>query len=215
MSKLMSQAAAPSTRPPASRKTRTKRPDTKGFGVPNVIDPHHFVVEVPSSSRGDVVIRESFGLRQSAGAGTDEIVRCILPRAKWTAISNEVKRHFNERLRAEGMRTSRWSAGENGVNRMLGKELVVLAWAIELADNKVLGRAVRNWMGLKPEERWWLFMMTAAASGRSEHTLRGWRMALFHALTENPDSMDLTKLSSSPARNVVRPDDQLSLLEQF
>lgn len=211
----MSLAAAPSSGHSASRKTRAKRPDTKGFGVPNVIDPHHFVVDIPSSSRSDVVIRESFGLRHSACAGMDEIVRCILPRAKWTAISNEVKRHFNERLRAEGMRTSRWSAGENGVNRMLGKELVVLAWAIELAEDKVLGRAVRNWMGLKPEERWWLFTMTAAASGRAEDTQRGWRMALFHALTENPDSMDLTKLSSSPARNVVRPDDQLSLLEQF
>src|SRR3546814_10989873 len=111
------------------------------------------------------------------------------------------------------MRSSRWSVGENLVNRMLGKELVVLAWAIEGADDKVLGRAVRNWIGLKPPERWWLFTMTAAASGRAEDGQRGWRMALFYALTENPDEMDLTQDRLDSPRAVERDERQFSLLD--
>ena len=199
----------------ASGARRSSRPDTRGFGVPNAVDPHRFVVDIPSSSRGEIVIREIFGLRASACAGTDEIVRVRLPRSKWAAISAELRRHFNERLRAEGMRPSRWTAGENLVNRMLGKELVVLAWAIERADDKVLGRALRNWLGLRPPERWWLFTMTAAASGRAEDGHRGWRMALFHALTENPDEMDLAGMRPAPERPAAREDKQFSLLEQF
>ena len=48
------------------------------------------------------------------------------------------------------------------------------------------GNAVRNWIGLRPEERWWLYTITAAATGRPEHADIGWRKALRFALTENP-----------------------------
>ena len=46
--------------------------------------------------------------------------------------------------------------------------------------------AIRNWVGLRPEERWWLFAVTAAATGWPEHADVGWRKALRFALTENP-----------------------------
>ncbi|MGI4764622.1 MAG: DUF3780 domain-containing protein, partial [Janthinobacterium lividum] len=35
---------------------------TIGFGVPNDIDPHHFVVEVPADKANPVLITEHFGL---------------------------------------------------------------------------------------------------------------------------------------------------------
>jgi hypothetical protein len=41
-------------------------------------------------------------------------------------------------------------------------------------------------VGLRPEERWWLFTVTAAATGFPEHADIGWRKALRFALTENP-----------------------------
>lgn len=66
---------------------------------------------------------------------------------------------------------------------------MVLAWAIEDADPGTIPLAVENWLGLRPEERWWLFTMTNAATG---HAIRdrnkGWRKALRFALTENPVS---------------------------
>lgn len=200
-----------------ARRAKPAPRDTRGFGVPNVVDPHHFVVEIPAAARGDVEVREIFGVRQSGsvGGGMDEVVRAIVERWKWSAISSEVKRHFNERLRSEGMKTARFAAGENMVNRLLGKELCVLAWAIEHAEEAVIGRAVRNWLGLSPAERWWLYSMTAAASGRAEDGDRGWRKALHFALTENPDEMELAgRIAARKTRRKVG-DDQLSLLQEF
>ena len=70
---------------------------------------------------------------------------------------------------------------------MLGKELTVLAWAIEDADPSTVPTAIANWQGLAAEERWWLYTMTAAATGNYlAGRGRGWRKALRYALTENP-----------------------------
>ncbi|MCI0529792.1 MAG: DUF3780 domain-containing protein, partial [Nitrospira sp.] len=75
------------------------------------------------------------------------------------------------------------------VSRLLGKELVLLAWAIEDADPTLIPIAVKNWLGLKPEERWWLFTMTNAATGHAINGRnKGWRKAVRYALTENPVS---------------------------
>ena len=37
---------------------------------------------------------------------------------------------------------------------------------------------------LRPEERWWLFAMTAAEAGLPEDGERGWRRALYAALSD-------------------------------
>ncbi|MEF2554632.1 DUF3780 domain-containing protein [Aurantimonas sp. A2-1-M11] len=34
----------------------TKTRKTRGFGVPDVVDPHHFVVRIPKGSSGDILI---------------------------------------------------------------------------------------------------------------------------------------------------------------
>jgi hypothetical protein len=69
----------------------------------------------------------------------------------------------------------------------LGKELTVLAWAIEDAGPSTVSTAIANWQGLAPKERWWLYTMTAAATGNYlAGRGRGWRKALRYALTENP-----------------------------
>ena len=77
----------------------------------------------------------------------------------------------------------------NLVRRDLGKELVLLAWAIEDADPTLISVALANWSGLVPEERWWLYTQTAAATGHgTADRSRGWRKAVRYALTENPVS---------------------------
>jgi hypothetical protein len=44
-------------------------------------------------------------------------------------------------------------------------------------------------LGLAPEERWWLFTMTNAATGHAiAGRNKGWRKAVRYALTENPVS---------------------------
>jgi hypothetical protein len=154
---------------------------TLGFGVPATTDPHHFIVSVPKTSSGPVRIVESLGLQaQDQDAGTIE--RCILERVRWTAIRSEVQRAFNARLKEHNLRVGAWKVGDNQVDRLLGKELCVLAWAVEGMNLENIPVAVRNWLALRPEERWWLFGMTAMSTGGVNDSNRGWRMALRHAL---------------------------------
>jgi hypothetical protein len=55
------------------------------------------------------------------------------------------------------------------------------------ADPSLISAAVKNWLGPAPEERWWLFTMTNAATGHAIHGRgKGWRKAVRFALTENP-----------------------------
>jgi len=53
---------------------------------------------------------------------------------------------------------------------------------VEQMDTDKIPVAVRNWLALRPEERWWLFGMTAMATGGIKDAGKGWRIALCHAL---------------------------------
>lgn len=160
--------------------------DTEGFGCPRTVDPHHFCIEIPTTRDGIVLIAEHYGIKAGLGGLPEIAERCHLPRPIWSLIAEEVKREFNERLRAKKMKTSRWLTGANKIERLLGKELLVLAWAIEKAPADLVPNAVRNWTGLRPEERWWLYTAAAAATGHPDQSEIGWRKALRFALTENP-----------------------------
>jgi Protein of unknown function (DUF3780) len=106
--------------------------------------------------------------------------------------------------------------GVNPVSRLLGKELVLLAWAIEEAEPGQSASALANWQGLAPEERWWLYTMTAAQTGHAHRGRgRGWRHALRFALCENPTTTS-NLAAAEPVRKVmlkrVRPDSRQSTL---
>lgn len=154
---------------------------TLGFGVPATSDPHHFKIIIPKGNTGRVQISEYLGL-QAQSADLSVIDRVLLERSRWTIIRAEVQRAFNVRLKAHNLKTSAWKVGENPVDRLLGKELCVLAWGVEDMDMDKIPVAVRNWLALRPEERWWLFGMTAISTGGVKDGNKGWRLALRHAL---------------------------------
>jgi hypothetical protein len=178
---------------------------TVGFGCPNDTDPHHFTVEIPGGRHGFVVITEHYGIRAGINGRPEFVERCRLPKPVWAQIAEHTKRHFNDRLKEKKLASSRWVSGINKVERLLGKELCVLAWALEFANSNKIPNAIRNWIGFRPEERWWLFTMTAAATGGVDDGEVGWRKALRFALTENPTADD----SWAPARPR-----QLALMEE-
>ena len=184
---------------------RTVRAKTIGFGVPESIDPHYFCVRIPPGRNDAVEIMENYGIDGGINGRPELVIRCRLNRVAWSAIAEELRREFNERLKTHKLATSRWTVGDNAVERLLGKELLVLAWAVESADAETIPNAVRNWIGLKPEERWWLYTMTAAATGHAETSAIGWRKALRYALTENP-STDAEPLLKPPTDQMARPD---------
>lgn len=188
---------------------------TVGFGVPDVTDPHHMVVTIPRGRDEVILVAEHFGVRANAEGMPDVVERVELSRGRWAAIAESLRRAFNERLKDKGITTSKWSTGDNKVERLLGKELCVLAWAVEKTPEDSIPVAITNWLGLRPEERWWLFTMTAAATGGIDDGDVGWRKALRFALTENPTSAESQTIPKKPVRRFRRDDSSLSLFERL
>lgn len=197
--------------PTKQRKTSTQ--PTLGFGVPATSDPHHFKVTIPKGNGGKIQISEYLGLQ----AQSDEfavIDRVLLARPRWTKIRSEVQRTFNARLKAHSVKPYSWKVGDNMVDRLLGKELCVLAWAVEDMDMDKIPVAVRNWLALRPEERWWLFGMTAMSTGGMKDGTKGWRLALKHALGDVAQS-DLLKPRSRKIVANKYQDPSLPMLDLF
>ncbi len=188
----------------ASKTTKTAvKHATLGFGVPATSDPHHFKVIIPKANTGKVQISEYLGLQ----AQSDEfavIDRVLFDRPRWTAIRAEVQRTFNARLKNHDVKTASWKVGENVVDRLLGKELCVLAWAVEGMEMEKIPVAVRNWLALRPEERWWLFGMTAMCTGGINDGEKGWRLALRHALGDVAQSEQLKPRERKIVRNQIQ-----------
>jgi hypothetical protein len=182
-----------------SSKARAQVTHTLGFGVPATSDPHHFTVVIPKSSTGKIQISEHLGL-QATTAESAVIDRVLLDRPRWTAIRAEVQRAFNARLAAHRLKPGAWKVGDNPVDRLLGKELCVLAWAVEQMDTEKIPVAVRNWLALRPEERWWLFGMSAMSTGGVMDAGKGWRAALKHALGDVAQSDLLAPRSRRTSR---------------
>ena len=154
------------------------------FGAPTAFGAHVFRVEIPASKTEPVVIVEDYGYRGLEGGVPREEDRVALGRMIWSGIADIARREFNDRLKTAKVQTGRWHSGTNLIDRLLGKELCVLAWAAETANEEQLPVICGKWAALRPEERWWLFSMTVAEAGMSEDTERGWRRALFLSLSD-------------------------------
>jgi hypothetical protein len=172
---------------------------TVDFGASGAFGAHVFRVEIPAGRADEVVVIEDYGYRGLEGGIPRDEERAVLQRRVWSAIADTARREFNERLKTAKVPTGRWHIGSNGVDRLLGKELCVLAWAAETATDDQLPVVCSKWAALRPEERWWLFAMTVAEAGLPEDTERGWRRALFHALSDGE--------KTAPGRRHRRPVD--------
>lgn len=157
---------------------------TVDFGAPEAFGAHVFRVEVPANRTEVVHIIEDFGYRGGENGLPYEELRAIVERQVWTMLSDAARRDFNERLKANKQSTGRWKTGRTLLERLLGKELCVLAWAAERAQPEQLPVICTRWAALRPEERWWLFSMTVAEAGLPEDVDRGWRKALRYALSD-------------------------------
>lgn len=175
----------------------TAKLTSEGFGFVSSESVHHFIVTIPADTKDRVLISEHFSIEDTeekialnfALGKEDCNLRVILDRVKWDSIADPVREEFNQRLKKAGQKAGKWHTGRIPLSRLLGKELILLAWAIEDADPALVPVAIRNWQGLMPEERWWLYTMTNAATGHAiEGRNKGWRKAVRYALTENPVS---------------------------
>jgi hypothetical protein len=166
-------------------------------------------VRLTKGREAKVQVFEVFGRPPTEGEpqwAPETILRCETARDVWDVISPEVRAEFNRRLKTESKPAGRWGADETAVQRLFGKELLVLLWAVEHSDVKPeeIAVAIRNWLGLKPEERCWLYTMTAAATGLAHQSGLGWRGALRQALCFGTRS-DAFHLGAVVGRGTLEP----------
>lgn len=150
-----------------------------GFGVSNAIAPHRFLVRIPKDRGSAVEILEDFG---AAGmdSGLGIICRVRIPRANWRAVADEAKAYLNRRLREKGLKSASFHTGDTPVERLLGRELTVLGWAIEAISPEEAAASVTKWASYRAEELWWLFNQIDRDAGEFDDARTGWRRGVAH-----------------------------------
>lgn len=160
-----------------------------GFGFTPSENKHHMLVNIPKKPDGFVNIYERFSWHdtdsQTLNLYDEDKAKAEISKHKWKQIEPILRVTFNERLKKQKLPLGKFIIGQTPMDILFGKELLVLFWAIEDADPANIPMAIRNWLGLAPEERWWLYTMTNAAAG-GLYDRSGWRKALRYALCENP-----------------------------
>lgn len=151
---------------------------------------HHLLVAIPEARSAAVRIEEDWGVARLGAP--DRVLRCTLARPLWNVISTVAKQVLNDRLKEQELPPSRWVTGENKIERLLGRELVVLAWAIESAADEDVAAIVAAWAALRPEERWWLFGRVASSAGTAADALSKPRRGLALLLSAGPDRRQAT-----------------------
>ena len=160
---------------------------------------HGFLIDVPSGTGQNDMITitehrgaelNQLGVRAVVPqAPSDPSLRVMLDRNRWLALAPSFIEEANRRLRANGLPLYKFVKNPTKpipVHPSLGKELCVLCWAVEDAPPDDIPNALRNWLALAPEERWWLYTMTVATTGQATQKGLGWRKALRAALADNP-----------------------------
>lgn len=157
---------------------------TTDFGAPTEFGMHHFYVDIPAAPRDAICIYEDFGF--DGDEARREMVECrlVLARELWNKIRDDARRDFNTRLKNKKLSTGSWTIGKVKLDRFLGRELCVLGWAAEHASPDECLVICQKWLALRPEERWWLYSKTTAEAGHANQTDRGWRKALYCALSD-------------------------------
>ncbi|MCU1734370.1 MULTISPECIES: anti-phage-associated DUF3780 domain-containing protein [unclassified Pseudomonas] len=157
---------------------------TVDFGAPPDFGMHHFYVEIPAAPRDAICIYEDYGFDGDESRRETVERRLILARELWAKIRDDARRDFNARLKTKKQGSGTWTTGKVKLDRFLGRELCVLGWAAEHASPEECLVICQKWLAMRPEERWWLYSKTAAEAGRDDQTQRGWRKALYCALSD-------------------------------
>ena len=165
--------------------------DYIGFGYDPSKSANHFYVQIENDRQSKVSIYERFGWDDEGEQviRRRDILKLKISRYKWSKIASDVAKEFNTRLKQDKKPMGKFAVGGTPLEKLLGKELMVLLWGIENNDPAGIPTAMRNWLGLQPEERWWLYTMTNASTG-CINDKKGWRTALRYALCENPTDED-------------------------
>lgn len=105
---------------------------------------------------------------------TTPIVKARLSAKAWKQIARPVARELNRRIKQNEdlrhCRASKWKSGRNEVDLHLGREMLVLVWAVEhLGDDKeAILTALAYWSELPDVDRLYFYRQVNAQTGRAE-----------------------------------------------
>lgn len=184
---------------------------THGFGVPNDPLPHQFLVRIPAGRADPVEIWEDFGAA-AVGTTSQKLCRAAVSRDTWRQVAEGVKSHLNRRLKEKELKASRFNSGENRVERILGRELCVLVWAIQDATPDEAAIAFTRWSSHRPEELWWLFQQIDKDGGEWDSPKTGWRIAIRYALIRDGDEAQKLARRPRPTTSADKTPDLFSKL---
>ncbi len=172
------------------------------FGFQPDESPYHFALE--RDDTGMVTIVERFewdrDKKKDSISERQPVLKAVLDAARWAQVASDVAEDFNKRLRTERIPTSEWKQKTTLLGPTFGKEVTLLAWAMEDMPLDQIPNILRNWKGFLPEERWWLYTTVNATSKHPQFGSDfGWRKAIRIAFSENPitDVEPLSGASSS------------------
>lgn len=159
--------------------------ETIGFGFNSKESRHCFIVDIPRKKTDFVNIYE-----QNNYDTGDKILKTRISKDVWGVIAPFIEKEFNFILDKCNIKKSKFKIGENLVDRLLGKELCLLIFAIEslsINDSNSLLLSVHNWLSIDREFRWFLFTMVdnTSSSTNQDTAYYGWRKAIKIAFLDN------------------------------
>lgn len=120
------------------------------------------------------------------GPQRTEVAR--IPASTWRAVAAPAVKELAAGMEGEERENEVPSlrTGLNRISPLVGRELgLLLIVVMEEGAPGQIEALLHAWRELAREERWWLYSKAAAPGQRPG---RGWRRALFHALTETSES---------------------------
>jgi len=186
---------------------------TVGFGASSEFGRHCFYVEIPATPREAILIYEDYGFDGDESRRETTECRIVLARELWTKIRDDARRDFNARLKVKKLSTGSWKTGTIKLDRFLGRELCILAWAAEHASPQECPIICQKWLALRPEERWWFYAKTASEARLSDQTQRGWRKALYCAFSDGENIKLQQKVKPKTKKKVIEDDGSPSLFD--
>ncbi|MGJ8726554.1 MAG: DUF3780 domain-containing protein [Roseibacillus sp.] len=162
---------------------RPTPPEIPSFGV---VDPdgEHGVLTTDSGAPRCLL---TLVARTERGFPRHELA--AIPMATWRQLSTVVQKELARGMDPEELGSSKaplFRSGEQALSPLVTRELAVLFWALmEDGEGTHIDALLTGWRQLAREERWWLY---ARASNPSQKQGRGWRRALYFALTDPADT---------------------------
>lgn len=167
----------------------TDSSDIPAFGI---VDPdgEHGILSIESGAGASC--RLTLVARTERGYPRHELA--AIPLATWRQLATAVQKELLRGMDPEetGPKTPAFRTGDQALSPLVTRELAVLLWSLmEDGEGTHVDALLAGWRQLAREERWWLY---ARASNPTQRQGRGWRRALYYALTDPADTRTAPRL---------------------